>query len=178
MAEIQYRSPTGKTKRKLHAQLSIDMTPMVDLGFLLITFFVFTTSMAEKRAMHLIMPKDGEPTGLAESKAITAILGGNNKVFVYAGKWDNAVSGKNIAETNYNVYQGLGIFVRAKQKQLKNKRNDLMLLVKPLNDASYQNVIKALDEALINDVRRYAIVQATVEEKQYIQRLQNVRFSN
>lgn len=170
MAHIQ--DQPVKTKRQIHASLHIDMTPMVDLGFLLITFFIFTTSVTGKRAADLIMPKDGEPTGLAESKAITAILGGNNKVFVYAGRWDNAVNGKNITETNYNVYLGLGDFIRAKQKQLKNKRNDLMLLIKPLNDASYQNVIDALDEALINDVRRYAIVQATTEEEQYIQQLQ------
>ena len=172
MAQIQDQRATGKTKRKLHSQLSIDMTPMVDLGILLITFFIFTTSMTEKRVTNLIMPKDGEPTGLPESKAITAILGENNKVFVYAGRWDNAVSDKNITETNYNVYQGLGNFIRARQKQLKNKRNDLMLLIKPLNNASYQDVIDALDEALINNVQRYAIVQATTEERAYIQHLQ------
>ena len=170
MAQIQ--DQPGKTKRRIHASLNIDMTPMVELGFLLITFFILTTFMTEKRATSLIMPKEGEPTGLAESKAFTVILGENNKVFAYAGRWDNAANDKNIAETNYSVYHGLGNFIRAKQKQLKNKRNDLMLLIKPLNDASYQNIIDALDEALINDVRRYAIVQATAEEEQYVQQLQ------
>ena len=41
MAQMQDQPANGKTKRKLHSQLSIDMTPMVDLGFLLITFFIF-----------------------------------------------------------------------------------------------------------------------------------------
>ena len=60
MAQIQESSVAGKTKRKIHPSLNIDMTPLVDLGFLLITFFIFTTTMAEKRTTNLVMPKDGD----------------------------------------------------------------------------------------------------------------------
>jgi biopolymer transport protein ExbD len=144
---------------------------MVDLGFLLITFFIFTTSMAEKRTTNLLMPKEGKPADLAESKALTAILDKNNKVFVYAGKWNADANSKNVVETNYNLYQGLGSLIRAKQKQLQQNKDGLMLLIKPLNGASYQNVIDALDEAVINNVQRYVIVEATQEEKLYIQNL-------
>jgi biopolymer transport protein ExbD len=171
MAQIQPQPIEGNTKRKLHPSLNIDMTPMVDLGFLLITFFIFTTSMAEKRITRLIMPKEGDSTDLAESKALTAILGADNKVFVYAGKWHDAVAGQNIVSTNYSVYEGLGRFIRAKQKQLGKKRDDLVLIIKPLSTASYQNVIDALDEALINNVQKYAVVDAGAEEKDYLNSL-------
>jgi hypothetical protein len=66
----------------------------------------------------------------------------------------------------------MGSFIRAKQKQLRKEKDDLMLLIKPLSTASYQNVIDALDEALINNVQRYAIVDASAEEKAYIDHIQ------
>jgi biopolymer transport protein ExbD len=172
MAQIQESSVAGKTKRKIHPSLNIDMTPLVDLGFLLITFFMFTTTMAEKRTTNLIMPKDGDSTKLAESKALTAILGGNNKVFVYVGKWEDAVNNQKIIQSNYNLYEGLGNLIRAKQKQLGQKRDGLVLLIKPRSTASYRNVIDALDEALINNVQRYAVVEASSDEKQYVKNLQ------
>jgi biopolymer transport protein ExbD len=173
MAQIQPQPTEGKTKRKVHPALSIDMTPMVDLGFLLITFFIFTTTMAEQKALHLVMPKEStDSTEVGERKALTVILGKDNKVFVYAGKWQSAVNHKGISQTNYNVYQGMGSFIRAKQKQLRKEKDDLMLLIKPLSTASYQNVIDALDEALINNVQRYAIVDASAEEKAYIDHIQ------
>lgn len=172
MAQIQPQPMEGKSKRKVHAALPIDMTPMVDLGFLLITFFIFTTTMAEKRATSLIMPKEGEPSRLSERKALTAILGKDNKVYVYAGKFENAMKDNKIISTNYTTYQGLGSLIRAKQKQLNQDKSGLMLLIKPLNMASYQNLVDALDEALINDVQRYAIVEASAEEKAYVASIQ------
>jgi hypothetical protein len=93
-------------------------------------------------------------------------------VYVYAGQWQKAVNNKGVSQTNYNVYQGIGSFIRAKQKQLKKDKDDLMLLIKPLSTASYQNVMDALDEALINNVQRYAIVDASAEEKAYIEHIQ------
>jgi biopolymer transport protein ExbD len=171
MAPIQTQAIAGTTKRKIHPSLNIDMTPMEDLGFLLITFFIFTTTMAEKRAVGLIMPKDGDVIDLAESKALTAILGGDNKVFVYAGKWEDAVTNQKIVQSNYSLYQGLGDLIRTKQKQLGQKKDKMFLIIKPLGSASYLNVIDALDEALINNVQKYAVVEASTEEKNYIGKL-------
>ena len=140
------------------------MTPLVDLGFLLITFFIFTTTMAEKKATGLVMLQDGE-TAVASSKALTVILGDGNKVFAYAGRWEDAVSHQNIIQTNYSVTEGLGSLIRTKQKQLGDKKDNLVLIIKPLSTASYQNVIDALDEALINQVQRYMVVDASDAEK-------------
>lgn len=168
MAQMQIPINSGKTKKKTAGSLHIDMTPMVDLGFLLITFFIFTTTMAEKRAVKLVMPKDGEPMPLAESRVLTAVLGNDNKVFVYAGRWEDAIKKKQIAQTDYTPL-GLRTFIKAKQQQLKNERDKLMFLIKPGNQSSYKNLIGALDEALINKIERYAIVQPTTEENGYIQ---------
>ncbi|HWJ28873.1 MAG TPA: biopolymer transporter ExbD, partial [Flavisolibacter sp.] len=166
---------TGKTKRKLHKALSIDMTPMVDLGFLLITFFIFTTTMTEKHAMKLFMPKEGEPSPIPESKAVTIVLGQQNKVYAYEGNWKEALQHNAIMQTTYDESTGIGNVLRIKQKFLRSKgvKDDegLMLLIKPMEHSSYKNVVDALDETAINNVKRYAIIDPTVEERQYFKQL-------
>jgi hypothetical protein len=79
-----------------------------------------------------------------------------------------------IFETNYSVHSGLGEIIRQKQKvidasgKFPEGRNGLMLLIKPGSEATYQNLIDALDEALINDVKKYAVVDMTEEEKEWL----------
>jgi len=92
MAEI---IATGTSKSKsIRKNLKIDMTPMVDLGFLLITFFIFTTSMAEPVGMNLIVPKEADRTRPTPAeKTQTILLHKNNVVFTYKGTWEK-VSGK------------------------------------------------------------------------------------
>lgn len=83
MAQMEMQTcENKKTKRKLHPSLRIDMTPMVDLGFLLITFFIFTTTLSEKKLMKLFMPANGTPTPTGESKVLTVLLGQHNTVLV------------------------------------------------------------------------------------------------
>jgi biopolymer transport protein ExbD len=74
MTDIQMpeaRKQKAGVHRMVKHNLKIDMTPMVDLGFLLITFFVITAELSKPQAMNLYMPHDGRPTDAAESKSIT-----------------------------------------------------------------------------------------------------------
>jgi biopolymer transport protein ExbD len=159
----------NNSKRKMHPSLKIDMTPMVDLGFLLISFFIFTTSISEKRSMNLFMPKDGPPEYLKEAHALTAVLAKNDKVYVYEGMLEEASVNKKIIATDYNTYKGLGELIREKQKKLSllKAKDQLMLLIKPLDQSSYKNLVDALDEVMINNVKKYAIVQPSKVEQDY-----------
>jgi biopolymer transport protein ExbD len=163
--------PKAAKKRALSRKLSvrIDMTPMVDLGFLLITFFIFTTTMAEKRAMKLVVPTlDGSPTNLAASKALTILLGGSNKLYAYEGSWEDAVRSHKIITTDYSAYNGIGKLIREKQQQLQQTdregKDGLVLLIKPTGKATYKNVIDVLDEAVINNVKKQVLVDASPDE--------------
>lgn len=169
MAPLQPQpATTPKKNRTLKTGLRIDMTPMVDLGFLLITFFIFTSTMAEKRSTDLIMPKDGSPMSLANSAALTVLLTGGDSVFLYNGAWKEAFAKKEIIITNYSTTNGLGNYIREKQKTLGQKRDELMLLIKPTANSTYNNLINALDEVLINEVHKYAIVDITGEEQAFM----------
>jgi hypothetical protein len=81
-----------------------------------------------------------------------------------------AVLDKKIVETNYNEYSGIGNLIRQKQERLNKQKDELVLLIKPTEKASYANLIDALDEAVINGVKRYAVVKETGEEKVYVEK--------
>jgi biopolymer transport protein ExbD len=179
MAQIENTASVRKGKSFSYNKkqvIRIDMTPMVDLGFLLITFFVFTTTMSTPKATDLFMPKDDttHPQPLPNSLALSLLLDNNNKVYYYNGDFKEAVNANKIYETNYSTYGGIGKIIRQKQKDIDasgkfaDGRKGLMLLIKPTSGSVYKNVIDALDEAVINDVRKYVIVEPANEEIVYI----------
>src|SRR5215212_4552474 len=94
---------TGKKNRAQKAQLKIDMTPMVDLGFLLITFFIFTTTMSKAHETDLYMPKEGPPIDIGETASLTVLLSGGDSLYYYQGKLENAIVTNGIHITNYDV---------------------------------------------------------------------------
>ena len=164
-----------KNRRRIHAALKIDMTPMVDLGFLLITFFILTTTMSDNKAMKLIMPNDKDSSVLSENKVLSIILGRDNNVFAYEGRFAEALSNNKIISTNYSEFDGIGSLIRQKQKDLQqsdkeNGKNALVFLIKPTSNCSYKNIIDALDETAINGVKKYMIVDASAQEKFFIEK--------
>ncbi|MBL0046858.1 MAG: biopolymer transporter ExbD [Bacteroidetes bacterium] len=76
-------------KRAKKSSTKIDMTPMVDLAFLLLTFFMLTTTFSKPKTMELNMPADPiEKQKQPKVKnAITFLLTENNKVYWYYGEF-------------------------------------------------------------------------------------------
>ena len=93
MAEVSQDS--GKKDGKVRSKKTstrIDMTPMVDLAFLLLTFFVMTTTLNKPQTMEITMPEkpkeQDKPPVVNEKRVLTLVLGGNNKVYWYLGITD------------------------------------------------------------------------------------------
>ena len=152
----------------------VDLTPMVDLGSLLITFFIFTTSMSLPRAIDLYMPAgDTRTTQLGESSALTVILLGEGKIFYYHGEWSKALQKNLYGTTSYSQQEGIGHVIRQKQSALDKigiGRKELMLIIKPGPSSIFRNSIDILDEVLINMVRHYAFIDIREEEKALLNR--------
>ena len=153
----------------------IDMTPMVDLGFLLISFFVITTELSKPTAMDLFMPKESKvPMELGELNALTVLLDKDNSAWCYHGRWEDAVIQHTIIKTGFSGNNGLRKNIIAKQQWLDNYnkkegRNGLMLVIKPGSGASYKNVVDVLDEVSINGVKKYAVVKMSEEEMGWLE---------
>jgi biopolymer transport protein ExbD len=151
--------------------LRVDMTPMVDLGFLLIAFFVITTELSKPTALNLAMPKEGKSSELGCSNALTVLLDKDNTICYYLCDWNTAEKAGNIIATDFSA-RGLRSIIIQKQRELDRQRplgrNELMLLIKPASGASYKNVVDVLDEATINMVKKYAIVRLSPAEAAWI----------
>ena len=165
MADIEqnnYRKQRGITQGKKFST-RVDLTPMVDLGFLLITFFIFTTSIAQPVAMNLAMPDDRpdkNPTRSSEDKTLTLVIGGSDRIFYYEG-----IFGSVLNETTYQP-DGLRAIIMKNKQRIKShfNTNDLVVLIKATNEASYKNIIACLDEMLISDVSIYMLLDPSDDE--------------
>ena len=154
------KGPGVKKAKKLSTK--VDMTPMVDLGFLLITFFIFSTTMAQPTAMKLIMPKDTEKqeeqTKVKASGALTIMLGKANGVYYYEG--DDPLK---IQATDYKKVRDVII-----TKKKSTKPEDFVVVIKPNDEANYQNVVAVLDEMSINEVKKFAMVPISPVENEIL----------
>ena len=157
-------------RRPVKRQLRIDMTPMVDLGFLLISFFVITTELSKPTAMSLAMPKEGPPMPLGESNALTVLLDGHDKIWYYQGAWEQALAEGKIQALAGAGQEGLRKRITERQLWLdahpgKEGRDGLMVLVKPAEGTEYKQVVDVLDEMSITQVKKYAVVGLSPAER-------------
>jgi biopolymer transport protein ExbD len=183
------KGPGVKKAKKLSTR--VDMTPMVDLGFLLITFFIFTSTMSTPSTLALNMPKDEkDPEKQNEAKAsgaLTLLLGKNNQVYYYEGEL--APDASNFKSSNFKGIRDV-IIQRKKDvmaahvhnsqcEEIRSRNNgnpkscldrDLVVVIKPDAEATYKNTVDMLDEMTINVVKRFAIVDIMPVETELIQR--------
>jgi len=169
MAELNTGDSGGKKgSKKVRSKKqnsTVDLTAMVDLAFLLITFFMLTTSLSKPQSMDLGLPdKDDDPTKnkdvkVDENRTMTVLLGDDNKMMYYMGLLATPkVAPKNIAYGKEGIRKEL-----LKQKQgviqyTGNKDKGLIVIIKPSKKSNYRNLIDILDEMAIVDVPTYAIV--------------------
>lgn len=147
------KGPGVKKSKKLSTR--VDLTPMVDLGFLLITFFIFTTTMSQPTALKLFLPKDTEKpeeqNKIKASGALSLMLGRNDGVFYYEGEL--LPDGSNFKSSNFKDIRQVII-----DKKKSTNPEDFVVVIKPGPEATYKNTVDMLDEMTINDVKRYAMV--------------------
>ncbi|HEX9514405.1 MAG TPA: biopolymer transporter ExbD [Puia sp.] len=107
------RKPGGRRSKKLSTL--VDLTPMVDLGFLLITFFILTTTWSRAHVTVLNMPAKGDSSQIGGKAVLTLVALSDNKVFYYHGDIGQALKEGTFGITGYNMTGGIGDIIREKQ---------------------------------------------------------------
>jgi biopolymer transport protein ExbD len=175
MAELD-TSGGGKHKggkvRSKKASTRVDLTAMVDLAFLLITFFMLTTTLNKKKVMDLTMPDNSVKTNqlpVAASRSMTILLGSHNKLEWYMGE-----AGKTPPTTDGYGKDGLRKALIENGKQVAATHaapdNFMIVLVKPSDKSTYENLVTTLDELNITNIQSKAIVKISPVEIGLLQR--------
>jgi biopolymer transport protein ExbD len=178
MAELNTGDGGGKKSGKVRskkANSKVDLTAMVDLAFLLITFFMLTTSLNKPQSMDLGMPdkpkKDEikEDILVDERRTMTIILGENNKVMNYMGLIESPIEAPKVV-----AYGREGIRKDLLKRVVSvpavvgpdsaGKPRGLIVIIKPGKKSTYKNLVDILDEMAICKIQTYAIVGITPAE--------------
>lgn len=155
---------------------------MVDLGFLLITFFMLTTILSKPQVMPVVWPDKGpvdDPPELGNRQVLTLLLGANDKVYWYEG-----ITNARLDSTNYDatglrrvllekktaVDHAFGLRTRSvpgtdgKTKPVSS----LAVLIKATPDARYKNVVDVFDEMKICGIDHYVMLDISPQETAFI----------
>ena len=159
----------GKVRTKKKAT-RVDLTAMVDLAFLLITFFILTTTLNKPKAQELIMPdKDDSHQQLPvpETRTMTLLLGDNDQLEWFVGKPGATAptkigyGGKVLRKTL--VDQDAAI-------KASHGGQPMIVIVSPSAQSTYKNLVTVMDELNIVDIQSRAIVDITPAELDLLKR--------
>ncbi len=187
MAEIAEQGGGGSKDGKVRSKkmsTKVDFTAMVDLAFLLITFFMLTTTLAKPNIMPIVMPekKDLKKEDLEETKesqVLTLMLGANDKVYYYEG-----ITDAKLDSTDYSA-EGVRKVILGKKDRVKaqwgeDEKDDpknpgqkkiyskLSVVIKPTKESRYKNLVDTFDEMKICNVARYVMLPISKVEEDFI----------
>lgn len=171
MAELNTGDGGGKKgSKKVRSKKSnskVDLTAMVDLAFLLITFFMLTTTLSKPQSMNLGLP-DKDPdkdknkdVKVDENRTMTILLGDNDKLVRYVGLLATPVAGgapKDFAYGKDGIRKELLSRKEAVLQYTGSKDKGMIVIIKPSKKSNYRNLVDILDEMAIVNVPTYAIV--------------------
>lgn len=185
---------SGKRNKPKKQLLRVDFTPMVDMNMLLITFFMFCTTLSTPQVMDIVMPANAEVPPVDQpvtpaSKTFTVLLGENNKVYYYIGE-PNYIDYTSLKETdvqgfraallerNSDSFNKMRELRQQRQKkqiseaefqklvsEVKKTKDGLTVLIKPTEKSVYKNLVDILDEMQICGIGRYTIMDVGDEDR-------------
>lgn len=183
MAEIAESGGGGKKGGKKGKKLStrIDLTPMVDLGFLLITFFIFTTTMSKPKTMEINMPseeKTEKPNEVKDYTAMTVLLSKEHRVYYYLGMANDPMNPPDVKVTYFQAKNGIRDAIIDLKKNVYAERNngaaghkaddEPVILIKADTTSQYDDLVNILDEMQVNGINTYALVDISDVDREFI----------
>jgi len=169
MAEVQIKEQSNGKKTQNKKPIRVDMTPMVDLGFLLITFFMFTTNFSKPNAINFSNPPKSDIKVISDidiRNSITFILGKDGRVFYYQAEKKD-LNDSSLTEVSFDKAQVAKTIEAAKAKA--PRKEIFTVIIKPTDDSQYKTMVDMLDEMTITKSERYGIAEMNDKEKELYQ---------
>lgn len=174
MSEVQQQGGgdnKGKKVRSKKQSTRIDMTPMVDLAFLLLTFFMLTTTFSKPKAMEIKVPEkkkiNEKVPEVQEGRVMNIILGEKDTIY-----WWMGITKPELQGTNYSK-NGIRKIVLQKTKDVealvRSQGKDpvkypIVVLIKPVEKSRYRNLVDIFDEMKVTQTSTYALVPPTPDD--------------
>lgn len=166
MPELIIRSRRKKAK-KAKPIVRLDLTAMVDLAFLLITFFMLTTNLAKPRIMDLSVPSEAKtlPGNLQPHHVLNILLDEGNHLAWYVGQPRKPITTLKLEHCNKEVIQKIILHTRKEfTTPSKLYAENLIILIKPTNQSNYKTLVEALDAIKASATKQYSIAEVTQED--------------
>lgn len=176
MAELNQDSGGGKKGGKIRSKKAggrVDLTAMVDLAFLLITFFMLTTSLNKPNAMDVAMPDKNEEDPedrleIADTRTMTLLLGSNNKIEWYLGEYSNPIEGPEVVGYGKD---GIRPILLQKLEEIPQRTGEgLIVVIRPSDKSTHRNLVDILDEMNIVGAKQYMIGTISEPEIEVLER--------
>ena len=159
--------------KKLTKPPSIDLTPMVDLGFLLLTTFMLISFYSKPRLLELNMPdyecyKDYDCILTISDMSFRTLFLEKDSVYCQRGQFlfpKNTIQPMAYADLRSYILKQQTEMDKDKKQGLYRPNEGIVYLIKPMPNSRYENLVDVLDEMTICDVAMYAIVEVTPQEK-------------
>ena len=147
----------GKIKGK-RIGIAIDMTPLVDVAFLLLIFFMVTTVFRTPKALEINLPPKDVSQPVPESKTMTLRVLADGRLYWRRGAKENPWNRSSMAQVKDVLKPFAG-------------QNELIMVVKVDRDAEFANMVSMLDELHATHLTRFSITPLDDKEKQEVEKL-------
>lgn len=158
---------SGNKPRSRKQSLRVDLTPMVDLAFLLITFFMLTVVISNPRQMTLAMPDGDESAPIGDCQVLHVLIDSADRIYTYEGLAMEAIK-----ETSFNANDGIRQVLMEKVRKVhtgcppnaNGSQRQMVCLIKLLPGSHYNSMINVLDEMEITGVKVYTLQDPSIDE--------------
>jgi biopolymer transport protein ExbD len=173
MAELNTGDGGGKKGGKVRSKKQnskVDLTAMVDLAFLLITFFMLTTSLSKPQSMDLGMPDKSKKVEdeilIADARTLNVVIGPDDKLKAYMGQFKDPIEApKDFAYGKEGIRKKILEKIQSVPITMGDTKKGLIVLIKASKESNYKNLVDILDEMAICKVQTYSIVDISKEEE-------------
>ncbi len=135
---------------------------------------MLVSSLSKPKTMEVMKPEEGDQTPYPQSKTCTLMLDARDMIYTYSLPDEMMGSIAPFVDSIDYSPSRLRTYIQRRQTEVEKKwgsKDMLLVIIKPLPDASYKNLIDVLDEILINNVKRYAIEKANTQVDSLIIRM-------